>query len=417
MGFIDRLFSRVGNDLAPTASRPEPENVVGKDLVDGRHWGGEGLPFGAGVSSASEAAKVSAVNFCVGIIADTAGGVSVDLIEKDYRRSQHELADVLAYAPNPLETGAEFWSSMVYNGALRGAAFAEPVSTSEGLEIWSLDPLRTTVDWKDRSFLLTYQDDGAVARQLGPADLFWFKGLSDATLRPLTPWQMARGSLDFAIALERQGRTFFQNGNRPGGIVTATGELSDEQFAHTKKAIDGWKPGKTALLEGGMDYKPVSENNSDSQLAELITQRTVELARYWRIPLSMVAEVSAGKANSEQQAQDFVKYTIRPLTRRIEQAISRRLLTADMRAAGIRVRINLNSLLRGDSATQWKNAVLARTASLMSADELRVDWFDMPAIGEAWSRDARTPLNSNRAADTITGGQTAPQDQVETEDA
>ncbi len=64
----------------------------------------------------------------------------------------------------------------------------------------------------------------------------------------------------------------------------------------------------------------------------------------------------------------------------------------------------------GDSATQWRNAVLARTASIASVDELRTNWFGLPALDEAWSKDARTPLNSNRAADTTDGGMTAPQD-------
>lgn len=70
-------------------------------------------------------------------------------------------------------------------------------------------------------------------------------------------------------------------------------------------------------------------------------------------------------------------------------------------------------MLRGDAGTQWRNAVLARTASILSTNELRTGWFGLARINADWADDPRTALNSNRAADTVTGGETAPQDKVD----
>ena len=56
--------------------------------------------------------------------------------------------------------------------------------------------------------------------------------------------------------------------------------------------------------------------------------------------------------------------------------------------------------------------IVARTASIMSVNEVRTGWFGLARIDEDWANDPRAALNSNRAADTATGGETAPQDKV-----
>lgn len=395
----------------PLVSRPAPQNVT-----DGRMWGDEvwsmlsALPTEA--NSAETAARVSAVYFCCSIIAE-AMSVPLDFVDGDRNRIDFPLAEVLALEPNPLQTAAEFWSAMAFAGALRNEAFAEPVATFDGIEIWPLDPRRTDAEWGERSLNVRYAMGDGRIRNYRPQELFWFTGLSDATAKPLVPWKMAKGSIDFQLALEMGGRSFFKNNRRTAGFLTTEQKLNEEAIGRIRDGVRRWEHGGTPVLEQGLDYKAIAGSNVDAQLAELIKQRTLEMARYWRIPKSMVGEDNAGKSNSEQEALDFVKYVARPWGRRIEQAVTVRLLPPDLRARGVKAKLNFDGLLRGDSATQWRNAVLARTASILSVDEIRTDWFGVPAIGDSWSSDPRTPLSSNRAADTMTGGETAPQDKVE----
>lgn len=399
------------------ASRPVPVNVTGADLIDERFWGaadGDGffamLPTSA--RTAHEAAKVSAVYFCVSIIAEAIGSLPIEIVDNAGPVADHELTDLLSVSPNPLMTASEFWSSMAFAGALRNEAFCEPVMGMGGeLELWPLDPLRSVATWGERAMAVTYSPLQGPQRVLGPGELFWFTGLSDATQRPLCPWKMAKGSIDFALALESQGRRFFQNGTRLSGILSTEQEFrTDETVERLKQGVREWKTGQTPVLEKGLKYTQVASNNVDAQLAELIKQRTTELGRYWRIPRSMTSEDGDTK-NDEQETRTFVRHVLRPWSCRIEQAISARVMTPSQRAK-VKARINLDAMLRGDSATQWKNAVLARTASVMSIDELRTGWFNLPAYNTDWSKDARQPLNSNHAGDTLTGGETSPQDKV-----
>ena len=399
------------------ASRPEPEEVTASPFTDGRFWGDEFFGFTPlRAATAEQAVKNAAVNFVCSTIAEAVGGLSFEVYEGDDLATNFDLGDVLAYAPNPLQVGAEFWPGMVFSYALRGWAFAEPTIGPSGIEIWPLSPLRTRPEWGERSLAVHYQPEQRPARTLGPADLFWFANMADAQIEPMAPWKMAKGSIDFAMALENQGRSTAQNGNRPGGTLESEQELGDDVILRLKEQMAVWRRGGNAVLESGLKYNVVQSKNTDAQLLELIEQRIIEICLHWRMPLSIALPKYAGKANAEQDAQNLVRYVARPIARRIEQAVSYRLFTPDMRRRKLRAKLNLDSLLRGDSATQARNAVLYRTASTHSVNDIRTRIFGMPTIDAPWANDPREPLNSNRAADTMTGGETAPNDKVDSED-
>lgn len=167
------------------------------------------------------------------------------------------------------------------------------------------------------------------------------------------------------------------------------------------------------MFEQGVKYTAVGSNNVDAQLRELFAQRTLEMGRYWRIPRSMIGDDGGNAGNNEQDTRSFVNWALRPLTRRMEQAITVRMIPPDLRLQKVRAKFNLDSMLRGDAATQWRNAVLARTAGILSVNTIGTQWFGQPRIDADWADDPRAPLNSNRAADTLTGGETSPQDKVE----
>lgn len=388
-----------------------PTNVAEGRMFGDEFW--DAIAAAGGYTQrAEEAAKQSAVYFCTSLIAVIVGSLPREFRDANGQADPNmPISELVADAPNYLQTGDEFWSSMAFRATLAGASYAEVASDRMGgVEMWPLAPQRTEVDWEDRYFQVTYMPERGSSYVLRPQQLFWFAGLADSAAKPLTPWKMAKGQIDFALALEQQGRDFFVNGARLAGLLTTEDKLTDEAIERLKHSIRGWRSGKIPVLEQGLTFKDVASNNTDSQLTELIKQRTLELARYWHIPKSLIGEDSGAKANHEQEALDFVKYSIRPWTRRIEQAVRNRLMTPDQRARW-RFKMNLDGLLRGDSATQFRNAVLARTAGTHSVNDLREGWFGMPRLAETWADDPREPLNSNRAADSASGGATAPHNQ------
>jgi hypothetical protein len=328
------------------------------------------LPTSA--ATADQAAKLSAVYFCISLIAEAVGNCPLDITEDAASRSSDfELADV---ARLRAESDADGGGVLAVDAVPRGArrrAFAEPVVDGEAIYLWPLHPDQQSVQWRERGFTLHYALPERLNAQLQPEP-------SLLVLRPRRRADAAAHAVEDGEGRARlrarardQGRKFFQEAKRLPGVVESDQKLDEDVFERLSSGINRWKTGKIPLLEQGLKFKPAGSNNQEAQFVELIDQRTHEMARYWRIPRSFyAADAGANAKSQEQEAQTFVKYTARPWTRRVEQAIapgcSRR-----TSAAGYKVKFNLDGLLRGDSATQWKNAVLARTASVMSIDELR----------------------------------------------
>jgi len=405
-GLVSRMASGLGV--------PAPGDVD-RNAHDDRYFGGAYLTDGSPVT-AENVVMASAVFPIVGLIAETFASLSLDFVRVDGtpKGDEFPLAEVICETPNPLMTAPEFWGTFAFNMVLRGRAYAEPVFNGpDDLEIWPLSPVRLVEQHTERRFGVDYWYDDGSGRSFRAGELLSGAGLSTDGVYAVVPWRAARTAIDMANILEAFGKNFFRNGARPSGVLSTDNELSDEAADRLKAQFNGnfagvLNAGKVPLLEAGLKYQSITSNNTDSQYAELKDRALKDIARNWHVPLAMIGLGDDTKTD-EQQSARFVKYTMRPLAGRVEKAIRRDLMTPAQRQIW-KPRFNMDAMLRGDSATQWRNAVLARTASLASVDELRVNWFDLPKIGEAWSQDPREPLNSNRAADTMSGGMTAPQD-------
>ena len=75
-------------------------------------------------------------------------------------------------------------------------------------------------------------------------------------------------------------------------------------------------------------------------------------------------------SNIEQQSLEFVKYTLDPWVTRFEQAMTRRLLTADEKKK-FYIKFNVDGLLRGDYQSRMNGYATARQNGWMSANDIR----------------------------------------------
>ena len=386
-----------------------------RDITDDRAFGG--MDALGGARSPETVMMATAVFPIVATIAEIVASFPLDFPRRKGVSAdvgEFPLAETLAESPNPLMTSPDFWGTFAFNAVLRGRSYAEPIwhSPTE-VEVWPLSPGRLVELHEERRFGVDYFYEDGRTRHFRQGELLSGSGISADGVFAVAPWKTARAAIDMDNTLEAFGRSFFRNGARPTGVLSTNQSLSDEALNRLKAQFNGnfagvLNAGKVPILEADLKYLPITYNNSDSQYAELAQKTQRKIAANWRFPLFLLNEGEDARTE-EQQAGRFEKYTISPWTGRLERAIARDLMTPEQRRLW-RPRFNMDDLLRPDSATRWRNAVLARTASVLSVNDLRTGWFDQPAIEEDWARDARTPLNSNRAADTADGGMTAPQD-------
>lgn len=383
-----------------------------RDITDDRYFSGVGDTALTGRVTSETVVQASGVLPCVAIIAETIGSLSLDFETQGALVEPFVFAETFANQPNPLMSGAEFWSTFAFNTVLRGRAYAEPVVHGvEDVELWPLLPSRTHELHGERTFGLDYHYEDGRSRHFRAGELLTGTGLSADGVHAVVPWKTAQTAIELMNVLEAFGHRFFRNGARPSGVLSTDQALSPESIERLKNEFNGnfagvLNAGKVPVLEQSLTYQPITASNTDNQYLEIRRNQIRELARTWRIPLVFLGETDEW---DDAAIQAFVRYTLRPLCRRLEQAIRRDLMSPAQRLL-YKPKFNLDALLRGDPATQHRNAVLARTAATHSVNELRTGWFGLPKIDQAWADDPREPLNSNRAADTQEGGMTAPQD-------
>ncbi len=268
------------------------------------------------------------------------------------------LADLLE-RPAPGVTAAGLIGTLVSHLVLHGNAFVGKHSDDSGaiVQLSLLDPGSVTVSLVGGVPVYELSTASGIRRH-GPADILHVRGLlSTDGILGLSPIGVVREALSLADALAVQGRTFAQNAARPSGILKLAGQANADS-ARTLKDIFAaghagpGRSGNIAVLEGDIEWTPLSVPLQDAQFVEQRQLSTAEIARIFRVPPWMIGAPAGDPltySSTEMQASAFVTFTLRPWLVAIEQAISgdRDLAPGDIYAA-----FALEGLLRGDSKTR-----------------------------------------------------------------
>jgi HK97 family phage portal protein len=190
----------------------------------------------------------------------------------------------------------------------------------------------------------------------------------------LSPVRIHRETIGHGIATEKYGSAFFGRGERPAGVLEHPATLTDDAHANLQKSLESLrsdtKPHGTLILEEGMKYHTISVPPDDAQYIETRQFNVSDMARIFRIPLSMleVHDRSAAYASVEQFFLQFAVHTIRPWLVRWEQELNRKVLGLK---SGLCAEFDLNALLRGDIKSRFEAYQIALNNHFMNSDEVR----------------------------------------------
>jgi HK97 family phage portal protein len=151
------------------------------------------------------------------------------------------------------------------------------------------------------------------------------------------------------------------------------GSSEDQKERYIEALRNRTKPQSTLVIEGEGAFESVLGKLDDQQFTEQRRLAAQEVARVFRIPPHMVGAPTGESmtyATVEQEAIDFVRFSLAPWLRRIELAISN---DPDLAFAKQYVRFELDGLLRADAKTRAEVYALALdpVTGWMSRDEVR----------------------------------------------
>lgn len=320
---------------------------------------------------------------CVRMISEAAAATPLVVFADEARADDHPLARLLA-RPNPEQSG-EAWLEALY-GALQtaGNAYAEAVGDGAPEELWALRPDRMKVvpgrsGWPEA---WDYAVDGRTVR-IGRAADGWAPVLHLKLFHPtddhygFSPLEAAAFAIDVHNASGAWNKALLDNSARPSGALVFNGRdgerLTGEQFDALRSQIDeahagAINAGRPLVLEGGLDWKPMSWTPADMDFIAGKHAAAREIALAFGVPPQLLGiPGDATYANYREANAAFWRDTIAPLVRKTAAALTAWLAP---RFPGTRIAADLDALpaLQAEREALWARLT---AASFLTDDERR----------------------------------------------
>ncbi len=359
------------------------KSIAGAVTVLQSGYGGTDSYSGKSVN-VQTALQLAAFWACVRLISETIATLPLQLYQRDARGGrtvarEHWLYTVLHDQPNANMTSVEFWEAVVAQLCLWGNAYC--FKTYAGARIISLDPLKPNLMQvkTDLNGALTYHYTTAKGIKIyGEAEIWHLKGFGIDGLIGLSPVSYARNSLGASMSSDEASGKVFANGMRSGGALKMAQILKPDQRKEIRESLapelaGTANTGKLMVLEGGMEYQPLSMNPDDAQMLQTRAFHVEEICRWFRVPPFMVGHSEKSTSwgtGLEQQMLGFLTFALRPYLSRIEQGIKKSLLPPAERAK-YHAEFSLEGLMRADSAGRAALYASAAQNGWMTRNEIR----------------------------------------------
>ncbi len=127
--------------------------------------------------------------------------------------------------------------------------------------------------------------------------------------------------------------------------------------------------GKTVLLEGGMTVEPVGFTSEDSQFLESRQFSVIEIARWFRVPPTMIGDMTrVSYSSSESEMQLFAMHSLVPWCASLEAEMNLKFLPDRTQ---FYVKFDVNSIVRGDQQSRYTAYSQGLTAGFLTVADVR----------------------------------------------
>ena len=277
----------------------------------------------------------------VRLIGESASALPLLLMAGREEMETHPLLDLMR-RPNPRLTGSSLMEAICSHLMVAGNAYVEAVAVEgEIRELHLLRPDRVKVvpgpdgwpeayDYTLGARTVRISQDTLVAGEDVPAILHLtaFNPLDDHY--GFAPLEAAAQALDLHNAASAWNKALIDNAARPSGalVYSGSGALSDDQFERLKGELEASfqgavNAGRPLLLEGGLDWRPLSLSPKDMDFEAARNSAAREIALAIGVPPLLLGIPGDNTyANYAEANRALWRQSVVPLVRRVCDALS-----------------------------------------------------------------------------------------------
>lgn len=182
------------------------------------------------------------------------------------------------------------------------------------------------------------------------------------------------------LAIQNNSTRLFQQGARPGGVLTAPGNITAETAARLKAHWDenytGQNAGKVAVLGDGLKFEAMAMNAVDGQVVEQLKWSGEVVCSTYHVPPYKIGIGAMPSYNNVQALNvEYYSQCLQSLIESIEVCLDEGLATGEQ----LGTEFDLDGLLRMDALAQVD--VVAKKKGIATLDEQRRDLNLKPQPG------------------------------------
>jgi HK97 family phage portal protein len=308
-----------------------------------------GRPTASGANvDESNALSITSVYSCVSKIAQTIAGLPLNIYSENEGRitkvDSHPLNFIVGVKPDDDTTAFQFWETMFASALLTGVGYAiirrdtmsGHVSALNFVPSHKVSPKRF-----DGASVYEVKDIGTI--------------LSDDIIRITAPFAKSpialhRETLGLAVAAQEYGQEFFGNSGTPVGVLTTEQPLTQDQMNIVAKSwAEAGETLGTKVIPFGFKYQKISASPEDMQFIETRNLQDRKIAELYGVPALLIGlDSSSTFSNMETAELYFLKYTLMPMMRRVEQELNLKLIVP-VGGETLMFRYDVNEIMRGDA--------------------------------------------------------------------
>lgn len=369
-----------------------------------------GYSAGGIESSESAARKLSTVDRCIEILSDSMAKLPAYIMDRSSReRLEIPPLQLLNVRPNEAMTPFVRKKVLETSRLVHGNGYDWILRDERTGKITELIPVPGYLvePWRDLCgrvwYTVTHPWTGE-PMVLPAEDICHYKAPTRDGLKGVGTLRRASEAIASARAQQQYELGYYQNGGQPSGVLRTDSDLGgsvidpqDPEKTISKKDLlrREWErvhagpsnSHRLAILDLGLDYKPLAASNQDAQFVESKELSIRDISRYFGVPLYKLGEGKESYSSNEQNAIEYVVGTLHPTVTQYEEEQTWKLLRTSQINAGLEIRYNMMAELRGDTAARanWYR-VMREIGGFSVNDILRLE--DMPDVPGGDERQA-----------------------------
>jgi len=329
----------------------------------------------------------NAVGFrCVKMIAEAAASVKLQVVEGGERLDDHPLLKLLN-RPNPAESGRNLLEGFYSYLQISGNAYLEvAVLDNQVRQLHVLRPERMKVipgsgGWPEA---YQYTVNGKSVRfdqsQEPVSPILHMKMFNPSDDHyGMSPFEAAAKGIDIHNAAGAWTKALLDNAARPSGALVYNNKngdanLSQEQFDRLKQELENTfqgsaNAGRPMVLEGGLDWKPLSLSPKDMEHSEAKNVAAREIALAFGIPPMLLGIPGDNTFSNYAEAnKSFWRQTVLPLVDKTAQSLSNWLVPAFGQDLRLDYNVEKITALNQERQALWK---MVNAADFLTETEKR----------------------------------------------